>query len=768
MLNFQKKGPVQRPKGQMSCKQELLILVLVTMACLSPFANKAIHIDDPLFVWTAQWIQDHPRDFYGSEVNWYGTRQSMAQVNNNPPLSSYYLALLGGLFGWKEAALHLGFLIPTLVAVWGIYTLARAMSDRALFCALAGLLTPVFLISSSTLMCDVMMLAFWTWTLISWRNGIEQCSVKWLFISGILAGLCVLTKFSGILLPPLLLILALSKKRALGSWLFFLLMPLFFLAAYEYYTTRVYGQGLFRAASAYSSVVRPLLSGEFFEKVTIGLNFMGGCLLTVFLLMPVLWKRKALLLWTGFLAMVFVIFLWRKRIGSYALVDSNGLRWLIILQAAVFCVSAIQLFTLAFLDWRRNGTAESMLLGTWISGVFLFATIFNWSANGRSILPMVPATVILLGRRLGTLNSKRINWGQALLLSVSGCLSLMLLWSDYDWANSTRDAAIRLGKKYKSQTNNVVFEGHWGFQYYMQQSGGIPMDSESAQIVTSDVILVPPRSSFTLPFAQDLVRVIETLQARPGRYLATMSRSLGCGFYSDMFGVLPFAFGQDESDAYYVLVPIHPFTIKPDNGSTDAREPRPFEKAGLEEIASQYRDAIKLNPHDPQLHYELAAILMDHQDFENAEPELLEAVRLNPVFARAEERLGLIADQRHQSAEAITRYRKALRLNPALVGALNNLAWLLATDPDSALRNGTEAVQLAKRACALANFKQARLIGTLAAAYAEAGKFSEAIANAHKAVELAKAGGQNDLAERNRQLLELYKEGKAYHETKQR
>jgi Flp pilus assembly protein TadD len=93
---------------------------------------------------------------------------------------------------------------------------------------------------------------------------------------------------------------------------------------------------------------------------------------------------------------------------------------------------------------------------------------------------------------------------------------------------------------------------------------------------------------------------------------------------------------------------------------------------------------------------------------------------------------------------------------------LNDLAWILATAPDDRLRNGAEAVTLAERACHVSDFEEAQFIGTLAAAYAEAGRFENAIRAGEKAKAMAAAAGQKELVEKNRQLLELYRAGKPY------
>jgi tetratricopeptide (TPR) repeat protein len=117
-----------------------------------------------------------------------------------------------------------------------------------------------------------------------------------------------------------------------------------------------------------------------------------------------------------------------------------------------------------------------------------------------------------------------------------------------------------------------------------------------------------------------------------------------------------------------------------------------------------------------------------------------------------------------RTREAVAQYREALRLNPNLAGALNNLAWVLAASPDDELRNGAEAVRLAGRACELTHYGEPLFVGTLAAAYAEAGRFPEAVTTAEKAEQLATSAGLKKVAEKNQQLLELYRTGKPYHE----
>jgi Flp pilus assembly protein TadD len=133
------------------------------------------------------------------------------------------------------------------------------------------------------------------------------------------------------------------------------------------------------------------------------------------------------------------------------------------------------------------------------------------------------------------------------------------------------------------------------------------------------------------------------------------------------------------------------------------------------------------------------------------------ALRIQPDDAEAHYYLAMALGSQHETKEAIRHYQAALKALPDFPEALNNLAWLLAANPDPQVRNGREAVELAERACKLTQYKQPIMIGTLAAAYAEAGRFPEAVITAEKAETLAKQSNQMEVAARNRSLLELYR-----------
>lgn len=180
------------------------------------------------------------------------------------------------------------------------------------------------------------------------------------------------------------------------------------------------------------------------------------------------------------------------------------------------------------------------------------------------------------------------------------------------------------------------------------------------------------------------------------------------------------------------------------------------------EAEAHFRSALEIRP-SADAHVQLGSALAARGKVPEAVRQLREAVRLKP---EPESRLQLAALLRAtgKPAEAIEQSRLAVASRPDMPEALSNLAWLLATASDASMRNGVEAVELAERACRLTDFKQARPVGALAAAYAEAGRFSDAVSTAQRAIELAQTAGDPQFAGINQQLLRLYQAGRPYHE----
>jgi Flp pilus assembly protein TadD len=181
------------------------------------------------------------------------------------------------------------------------------------------------------------------------------------------------------------------------------------------------------------------------------------------------------------------------------------------------------------------------------------------------------------------------------------------------------------------------------------------------------------------------------------------------------------------------------------------------------EAASEYSTALQLKPDDVTIREALALILAQKGETDKALACLYGALKIQPTPG-AHAQVASLRVIRGGFQDAVQHYLEALHLKPDSPDVLNNLAWLLATCPDAHIRDGAQAVGFAERACKLTNYKQTILVGTLAAACAEAGRFDDAIAMAEKACTLASEAGEQPLVQKNQELLELYRAHRPYHE----
>lgn len=191
-----------------------------------------------------------------------------------------------------------------------------------------------------------------------------------------------------------------------------------------------------------------------------------------------------------------------------------------------------------------------------------------------------------------------------------------------------------------------------------------------------------------------------------------------------------------------------------------------FQQGKLDDAAGYFLKYVEIKPDFAGVHYELAKILMVQKKYDEAVRHYKKAVKVEPENSDFHCQLGLAMKARGKIASALDHYRRALELNPNNVEAMNNLAWICATSEDDKIRNGAEAVRLAQRACELTGYRQGAFLDTLCAAYAEVGRFDEAVKMAEKLLGWAESAGQKGLVEKINNRLRLYKAGKPYREKK--
>ncbi|HEX2855195.1 MAG TPA: tetratricopeptide repeat protein [Opitutaceae bacterium] len=187
-----------------------------------------------------------------------------------------------------------------------------------------------------------------------------------------------------------------------------------------------------------------------------------------------------------------------------------------------------------------------------------------------------------------------------------------------------------------------------------------------------------------------------------------------------------------------------------------------FQKGRAGEAVSHFQRIAELQPGSATAHNNLGWILRVTGRLDPAITHLQKALELRPDYPEAHNNLGKALFEKGQVREAIPHYRTALNLQPDNLHAMANLAWALATSPDASVRSATEALELALRANQLSGGNNAAVLQSLAAAYAEAGRFSDAVSACEQALQVAGPDSPTTPVTDLRAQLRLYQNGLPY------
>jgi hypothetical protein len=249
----------------------------------------------------------------------------------------------------------------------------------------------------------------------------------------------------------------------------------------------------------------------------------------------------------------------------------NGIRWSLLIQIAFWSACGLALFAAVAHYIGTDRSADSVLLACWIVGTFCFAVFVNWNVAARSILPMTPAAAILAARMW----TKRLEhdataqatpWRPWIALAPGIVLAVLVCAADASLARTQIDAATQIVKNVEQNTDNpdrkIYFAGHWGFQHYMQQRGAIAMDKRRTTLAVGDVVVLPENNTGKIGLPPGAARLVAAPRLETMPMISTMRVETGAGFYSDVWGPLPFAIGPVPPERYQVLLMTVPLSAQ--------------------------------------------------------------------------------------------------------------------------------------------------------------------------------------------------------------
>lgn len=525
---------------------------------LLPFVNKAFSVDDILFVLGGRHILSHPLDFWGYKLLWGCNYVASHEINFNPPGAAYWAAAAIGLFGEREWTLHLWFLLPSVAASLGLYRVARRWTARPGIAAALMVVSPVFLLCGSTVMCDTLMVACYVWAIVLWVDGLDRRSWTRLAAAGVLMAAAALSKYFGATAIPLLLAYTITRRTTWWRAYATFLIPAAILGGYEWGTAHLYGHGLIAFASEYSANFKApaewLQNSRLSDKLVIGLGFAGGCFLPALLTAPLLWRAR---IWAPALGAGAGLVAWLLHVNTTCrafVFAQDGMHVLTATQWVLYVTGGLLIALLLVNDLVRRRDSVSILLALWIGGTFVFVTAVYWTVNGRTLLPIAPAAALLIARRLDYLPRPPRRGFMGAVLALSAALSVVVLQGEAAWTGAARSAVAALDSELRAAAITPSYQGQWGLPYYAERAGWPPFDMDRVFGYAPNERIVTARNNIGCPELPRMVADTLTREFPVPAVVSTMHRDVGAGFHTHFWGPLPYVFGPVPREIYDVLM----------------------------------------------------------------------------------------------------------------------------------------------------------------------------------------------------------------------
>lgn len=535
----------------MKDNKKLFWLVLIFTVFNLFFINKAYHIDDPFTITIAKAIGEH---FIRVPQIYQGNLIFMGEVCDNPLFLGYYYAPIIKLLGDKEAWLHLFYLPFSLLVIISMYILSRRFVGKGIFTVLCLSVTPVFIVMSQNIMLDIPFLAFFLGALAAFIYGTDKDEKRLLFLAAILAGLAILTKYSGLLVILIMFAYALmtSKKR----YAFFLLIPIAMFLLWCLHNLIFYQKIYFW--------IGLLMKGPAFSFKAVGirmfavLSFLSGTSICTIFLIPYLLGKK-INRWLFILCLPIGVcpFLIEGFFAGYNNMEKSILAFLFV--SSLFIIALI--FKAGILSFfKKSPDKDNLFLFFWFISLLVFTIAVQFIA-ARFVLSLYPPVFLLIAKELGlkkvTVPLSLRNKFIFLLILITMIISVVLAIGDYQLAGIYRDFAGSLRKKLPADKGiyfcPASFDTNlcYGYAYYLrryfpqainaQPEIGSNKAGESIYIMPAGGFLAPPFYESCANYSSELVyskELIGSFYYRGNVFLH--DRKFHTGFYSHDWGLLPF------------------------------------------------------------------------------------------------------------------------------------------------------------------------------------------------------------------------------------
>jgi 4-amino-4-deoxy-L-arabinose transferase-like glycosyltransferase len=445
-----------------------IVLAFVLLLRL-PFLDQAIQGDDIYYLAAAQHAQIDPLHPNHARYVFNGDMVDM-RGHPHPPLDGWALGLLLAIFGdIREVPFHAAYILFSLLAAWGAWSLAQRFSPRPLLATLLFLATSAFVVNGTSFESDLPFLAFWLAGIALFATAVDRESRPALVLSALSFALAAMAAYQAVLAAPILAVyLWRSRKKWRAAWAVALAAP-----------AAVLAWQLFERISS-GALPATVMAGYF--RTYGPQNVHDRLRNAAALITHAGWLIFPLLAIAAFGKVSRTVWIVAAGAGLGGIfLDPNPLFW------ASFGIGVLLLGSTGVLAWVRCNR-DDLFLTSWILLFFSAALILFFAGSARYLLPIALPVAILATRLL---DNPRWLWaGFALGLLVS----LSLAVANYEHWDGYRQFARSMERE--SSQKRVWINGEWGLRYYFEADGGLAI--ERGQALEPGEIMVSSRLAFPI------------------------------------------------------------------------------------------------------------------------------------------------------------------------------------------------------------------------------------------------------------------------------
>ncbi|MBQ08657.1 MAG: hypothetical protein CMD96_02595, partial [Gammaproteobacteria bacterium] len=528
----------------------LAILSAVTIFLLIPFADKAFHIDDPLFLDLGKFYFDGINSYYLKPYYYYGIRYENALNSSHSPLGLpplnfiiYYL-----FDNPDEKVFHLIYLIfPASVSVF-TYLFFLRFSKSPFILSLLLLLTPPFIVLSSNIMTDICFYSFLMGSFIFYISGVDKKSCKLVLVSMILFSISIAISYQSIVFYPLFFLYSYLKDRNNLKYFFFMpasLLPVLFWYAYHYAIVGDLPNPFSEKLPFELDRVLALKLKTVYYLSNLGLSFLSPVIFIVYG-----WQKRLMPVYLFSFAFSLILFI---SVNDSIFAGYSINQKIVLLASFAFGIFMILSILYQFTDSieKRPEKQDTLFLAIWFLFFFAVCILFTPFGANRYLFPLIPPLLILLANKI---KFNKLIYMYLLLMIV---FSLRTATADYNYANSYKSFARDVKNKVSS-VGTIWFTGEWGFRHYMTEEGYKYLTFDS-KLKKNDLIIKP---ELNVPMDLDkrdiLLNFEKDFRIDSREKLKVLSVKSNAGFYSHGFGLLPFWFDDnplEHFEVYKVILP---------------------------------------------------------------------------------------------------------------------------------------------------------------------------------------------------------------------